>query len=325
MKLNKDRKFKKCFITGITGSGGSYLAEHIYKKDKQIKLYGSFRSTGYKKILDNKIKNIDLFKLDLKNYQNVKNKLKKIKPDLIFHLASNADVRGSFDEPIKHTENNNIITVNLLEAIRQLKLKTLIIICSTSEVYGNVFKKNLPITENHPITPINPYAVTKTFQDLMAQVYSKSFNINVIITRMFSYTNARRKNLFQTSFARQIVDIEKAKTNVLKHGNLKSIRTFVDIEDAMEAYWLTAKKGKIGEIYNIGGEKVISVKDFLNTLIKLTQKKINCKPDKNLFRPKDIGIQISDSSKFKRHTGWKPKINFKKSVEKLLNYCRQNY
>jgi GDP-mannose 4,6-dehydratase len=325
MKLNKDRKFKKCFITGITGSGGSYLAEHIYKKDKQIKLYGSFRSTGYKKILDNKIKNIDLFKLDLKNYQNVKNKLKKIKPDLIFHLASNADVRGSFDEPIKHTENNNIITVNLLEAIRQLKLKTLIIICSTSEVYGNVSKKNLPITENHPITPINPYAVTKTFQDLMAQVYSKSFNINVIITRMFSYTNARRKNLFQTSFARQIVDIEKAKTNVLKHGNLKSIRTFVDIEDAMEAYWLTAKKGKIGEIYNIGGEKVISVKDFLNTLIKLTQKKINCKPDKNLFRPKDIGIQISDSSKFKRHTGWKPKINFKKSVEKLLNYCRQNY
>jgi len=325
MKLNKDRKFKKCFITGITGSGGSYLAEHIYKKDKQIKLYGSFRSTGYKKILDNKIKNIDLFKLDLKNYQNVKNKLKKIKPDLIFHLASNADVRGSFDEPIKHTENNNIITVNLLEAIRQLKLKTLIIICSTSEVYGNVSKKNLPITENHPITPINPYAVTKTFQDLMAQVYSKSFNINVIITRMFSYTNARRKNLFQTSFARQIVDIEKAKTNVLKHGNLKSIRTFVDIEDAMEAYWLTAKKGKIGEIYNIGGEKVISVKDFLNTLIKLTQKKINCKPDKKLFRPKDIGIQISDSSKFKRHTGWKPKINFKKSVDKLLNYCRQNY
>jgi GDP-4-dehydro-6-deoxy-D-mannose reductase len=325
MKLNKDRKFKKCFITGITGSGGSYLAEHIYKKDKQIKLYGSFRSTGYKKILDSKIKNIDLFKLDLKNYQNVKNKLKKIKPDLIFHLASNADVRGSFDEPIKHTENNNIITVNLLEAIRQLKLKTLIIICSTSEVYGNVSKKHLPITENHPITPINPYAVTKTFQDLMAQVYSKSFNINVIITRMFSYTNARRKNLFQTSFARQIVDIEKAKTNVLKHGNLKSIRTFVDIEDAMEAYWLTAKKGKIGEIYNIGGEKVISVKDFLNTLIKLTQKKINCKPDKKLFRPEDIGIQISDSSKFKRHTGWKPKINFKKSVDKLLNYCRQNY
>ena len=325
MKLNKDRKFKKCFITGITGSGGSYLAEHIYKKDKKIKLYGSFRSTGYKKILDSKIKNINLFKLDLKNYHNVKNKLKKIKPDLIFHLASNADVRGSFDEPIKHTENNNIITVNLLEAIRQLKLKTLIIICSTSEVYGNVSKKNLPITENHPITPINPYAVTKTFQDLMAQVYSKSFNINVIITRMFSYTNARRKNLFQTSFARQIVDIEKAKTNVLKHGNLKSIRTFVDIEDAMEAYWLTAKKGKIGEIYNIGGEKVISVKDFLNTLIKLTQKKINCKPDKKLFRPKDIGIQISDSSKFKRHTGWKPKINFKKSVDKLLNYCRQNY
>jgi len=325
MKSNINRKFKKCFITGITGSGGSYLAEHIHKKDKKIKLSGSFRSIGYKKILCNKIKNLKLFKIDLRNYKRIKTILKKSKPDLIYHLASNADVRGSFDEPIKHAENNNTITINLLEAVRELKLKTLIVICSTSEVYGSVLKKNLPITENHAISPINPYAVTKTFQDLISQVYSKSYNLNIIITRMFSYTNARRKNLFQTSFAKQIVDIEKGRSKLLNHGNLKSVRTFVDIEDAMQAYWLAAKKGKIGEIYNIGGNKIVSVREFLNILIKLSNKKIVCKADKKLFRPKDIGIQISDSSKFKRHTNWKPKITFKKSVDKLLNYCRQNY
>jgi len=325
MKSNKNRKFKKCFITGITGSGGSYLAEHIYNKDKKIKLYGSYRSTGYKKILNKNIDNLNLVKLDLRNYKKLKKTLKQISPDLIFHLASNADVRGSFDKPLLHAENNNLITINLLEAIRELKLKSLIIICSTSEVYGNVPKSKLPINELQEIAPINPYAVTKTFQDLISQVYFKSFNLNIIITRMFSYTNARRKNLFQTSFARQIVEIEKGRLKFLKHGNLKSVRTFVDIEDAMQAYWLTAKKGNIGEIYNIGGNKIISVGEFLKILIKMSNKPIKCVSDKNLFRPKDIGIQISDSSKFKKHTGWKPKINFKKSVDKLLNYCRENY
>ena len=142
---------------------------------------------------------------------------------------------------------------------------------------------------------------------------------------MFSYTNARRKNLFQTSFARQIVDIEKGKLKFLRHGNLKSVRTFVDIEDAMQAYWLAAKKGLIGEIYNIGGNKVISVSEFLKVLISMSNKFIKCVPDKKLFRPKDISIQISNSNKFKKHTGWRPKIKFKKSVDKLLNYCRENY
>ena len=324
MKSNINRKFKNCFITGITGSGGSYLAEHINMKDKKIKLSGSFRSFGYKKVLLNKIKNLKLFKLDLRNYNSLKKTLKKIKPDLIYHLASNADVRGSFDEPIKHAENNNTITINLLEAVRELKLKTLIIICSTSEVYGSVSKKKLPITENHPISPINPYAVTKTFQDLISQVYSNSFNLDIIITRMFSYTNARRNNLFQTSFAKQIVDIEKGRSTLLKHGNLSSIRTFVDIEDAMEAYWLTAKKGKVGEIYNIGGNRTMSVGDFLNELKKLSTAKIISKLDKTLLRPRDIPVQIVDCSKFKRDTGWKPLTKFNDSLKKLLEECRYN-
>ena len=117
MKLNKNRRFENCFITGITGSGGSYLAEHIYKNNKKIKLYGSYRSIGYKKILKKNVDKINLLKLDLRNYKKLKRILKKVKPDLIFHLASNADVRESFDKPISHAQNNNLITINLLEAI----------------------------------------------------------------------------------------------------------------------------------------------------------------------------------------------------------------
>jgi GDPmannose 4,6-dehydratase/GDP-4-dehydro-6-deoxy-D-mannose reductase len=231
----------------------------------------------------------------------------------------------SFDKPISCTINNSIITVNLLEALRNLKINPITIICSTSEVYGAVDKKDLPIDEKQKMSPINPYAVSKVFQDLLSQVYQKSFHLNIIITRMFSYTNARRDNLFQTSFAKQIAQIEKGSLKILKHGNLNSIRTFVDIQDAVEAYWLTAKKGKIGEIYNIGGEKVISVNNFLKLLIKYAKVKINYIVDSKLFRPKDIALQIPDVSKFKRHTGWNPKIKFNDSVKNLLEECRRIY
>jgi GDP-mannose 4,6-dehydratase len=320
-----NRKFKKCLITGITGSGGSYLAEHIIKKNKNIKVFGLYRSLGNLNILKkNYNKKIFYSKVDLCNYQKLKNIIKKIKPDVIFHIASNADVRRSFDYPIECTHNNNTITSNLLEALRQLKLNPITLICSTSEVYGAVKKKDIPIKEEQRFSPANPYAVSKAFQDLLSQVYVKSFGLNIIITRMFSYTNARRHNLFQTAFANQIVKIERGELNCLKHGNLNSIRTFVDIEDAMEAYWLAATKGKIGEIYNIGGNKIISVKNFLQELIKLSKCKIKCSIDKSLLRPQDVTLQIPDVSKFKKHTGWKAKINFKASVKKLLNECRQS-
>ena len=180
----------------------------------------------------------------------------------------------------------------------------------------------MPINEKQKIAPINPYAATKSFQDFISQIYQKSFNLKIIITRMFSYTNARNQKLFQTAFAKKVIQIEKGEIKKLKHGNLSSIRTILDKDDAMEAYWLTATKGHVGEVYNIGGSKTISVKNFLKELIKLSKKKIKTELDKNLLRPQDIKLQIVNSSKFKKHTGWKPLISFKVSLQKLLNDCR---
>ncbi len=320
-----NRVFKKCLITGIAGSGGSYLAEYILKKSPSTKIFGFRRSSGYSNYLKKKYKSkVLISKIDLNNFNDLKRKLKIVKPDVIFHLASNADVRNSFFKPLKFSENNNMITVNLLEALRQIKSKAIIVICSTSEVYGNVKKKNMPIRENQQIAPINPYAVTKVFQDLMSQVYQKTFGLNIIVTRMFSYMNARRNNLFQTAFANQIAAIEEGKLKYLRHGNLKSKRTIIDTHDAMEAYWLAAKKGKIGEIYNICGSQKISVNHFLKKLISFSNKNIKCRLDKNLVRPNDIDLQISDFKKFNRDTGWKPKTNLNLAILNLLNECRKN-
>ena len=260
----------------------------------------------------------------MNNYNKLKKTIKEINPDLIYHLATHAHVRESFDKPILTTSNNTLITVNLLESIRKLKINPLLIICSSSEVYGVVKKNEMPINEKQKIAPINPYAATKSFQDFISQIYQKSFNLKIIITRMFSYTNARNQKLFQTAFAKKVIQIEKGEIKKLKHGNLSSIRTILDKDDAMEAYWLTATKGHVGEVYNIGGSKTISVKNFLKELIKLSKMKIKTELDKNLLRPQDIKLQIVNSSKFKKHTGWKPVISFKESLQKLLNDCRND-
>ena len=288
-----NRKFKKCLITGITGSGGSYLAEHILSKDDKIKIFGIYRSSGNRKLLKNK--RIKLFKGDLRNFKKTQKIIKKIKPNIIFHLASTANVRESFDLPKKTIENNNAITLNLLEIIRTNKINSLIIICSTSEVYGKVTKKDIPIKETKSINPVNPYSVSKAFQDLRSQIYFKTYGLKIIITRMFSYFNPRKNYLFQTAFAKQIADIEKGKKKILTHGNLNSVRNIIDITDAMEAYWLTAKSGRIGEIYNISGNKVISVGNYLKELKRLSKVKIKSKIDKKLLRPVDVTLQIADT------------------------------
>ena len=320
-----NRKFKRCLITGITGSGGSYLCEHILSKEQKIKIYGTYRSPGYLKYLKNKYKKkIKFYKINLRFYKKLKKIINIIKPDLIYHIASNADVRGSFDIPKEIIENNNSITINLLEAIRTSKINPLIIICSTSEVYGKVKKRDIPIKENKNINPVNPYSASKAFQDIISQVYYKCYGLKIIITRMFSYTNARKNFLFQTSFAKQIADIEKGKKKILTHGNLNSVRNIIDITDAMEAYWIAAKRGRIGKIYNISGKKVISVGNYLKELIKLSNVKIKSKIDKKLLRPVDVTLQIADTKKFIKDTGWSPKISFEESMKKLLNECRNS-
>lgn len=315
-----NRIFKKCLITGINGSGGSYLAELLLKK--KIKLYGTYRN---KKNNLNSIKNdINLIKCDLNNFKKTLNVIKKIKPEVIFHLASIADVRLSFDKPREIINNNNNCTLNILEAVRISRQKPLILICSTSEVYGNVKKNKMPIKENYKIQPINPYAVSKTFQDLVAQTYFKNYGLRIIITRMFSYINPRRFNLFVSNWANQVVEIEKGKKKLLDHGNLNSVRTIIDIKDAMNAYWLAAKRGRIGEIYNIGGNFKVRISKILDILKKKSTIKIQSKINKKLLRPSDIEYQIPCSKKFIKDTNWKISIKLETAIQNLLDSYRAN-
>jgi len=214
-------------------------------------------------------------------------------------------------------------TANLLDVVRRTNQNPRFMMCSSSEVYGQVDPKNVPIKEDCPINPASPYSVSKIAQDLLGQTHVKSYDMDIVTTRMFTYINPRRSDLFATAFASQIARIEEGKQDILLHGNLDSTRTIIDVRDAMNAYVTALEKGEKGEVYNIGGEKTLSVGSFLDLLKSKARVNIPSKVDPKLLRPSDVTLQIPDTTKFRNQTGWSPQYSFEETVEHLLNYCRE--
>lgn len=309
-------------ITGIAGSGGSYLAEFLVSQGLDVHGISRWHSTTSNSNLKNIIKDITLHECDLSDLGATIRAVKASKPDYIFHLAAHANVHVCFSNPTAVLHNNINSSINIFEAVKIVGIDPVIQHCSTSEVYGVVDKKNIPITESHPLDPVNIYAVSKLTQEKIASSYFHSYGTKVIITRMFAYINPRRADIFSSSFAKKIVEIERGERDTLTHGNLNSIRTLIDVRDAMESYWVASQKCEYGIPYNIGGGFSMSVGDFLDLLKSRSTSQIKSVLDKDLLRPIDVTLQIPDTSKFDSTTNWKPRYSLEESVDYLLDYYR---
>ena len=323
--MAEKREFKSVLITGISGSGGSYLAEHIVQNHPGVQVHGFSRwhSTTSQNNLEEVAGKVTVHEVDLNDLGSVIEAMGRVRPDAVFHLAAHANVRASFITPSAVLSNNILGTSNLFEAIRLAGLDPMIQLCSTSEVYGQVDPKDVPIREDAPMRPASPYAVSKVAQDLLGYTYFVAYKMRVIRTRMFAYLNPRRTDLFATSFARQVARIEAGLQKELVHGNLDSVRTIVDVRDAMHAYWEALQHCAAGEAYNIGGDTVMKVGDFLDRLKSMARTPIPSRVDPKLLRPADVTLQIPSVDKFTQATGWKPKYSFDESVAHLFEYWRK--
>jgi len=323
--MENSESFKRVLITGISGSGGSYLAESIVNGHPEIEVHGISRwhSTTASRNLVSIEDRLTIHECDLNDFSSILNVLEESSPDAIFHLASHANVRAGFITPLSVINNNVMGTANLFEAIRAAKIDPIVQLCSTSEVYGQVDPKHVPILEDCPINPSSPYAVSKATQDLLGLSYYLSYQMKIIRTRMFAYFNPRRSDIFSTSFAMQVARIEQGLQKELVHGNLDSVRTMIDVRDAMESYWQAALFCKAGEAYNIGGITSLSVGEFLEILKGLSSVSILSRVDPKLLRPADVTLQIPCTDKFTQATGWHTKYSFEESVEHLLSFCRR--
>ena len=304
---------KKVIVFGGSGFLGSHVADVLSEKGFEVTLFDRVKSTWAKPTQKMIIG-------DIRDFDPVNEAIKG--NEIVYHFAGLADLDDATTKPIETISKNIMGTANLLEAVRSADLTSYIQLCSTSEVYGQVNPEDVPITEDCPMRPSSPYAVSKTTQDNLGLTYWRCYGLPIIRTRMFAYFNPRRTDLFATSFARQVALIEAGKQQELLHGNLDSVRTMIDVRDAMRSYWDAVVHGIPGEVYNIGGPKSIRVGDFLDVLKKMAKTEIPSRVDPNLLRPADVTLQIPEISKFVLATGWKARYSFEESVEHLLNYWR---
>lgn len=315
----------KILITGITGFVGSHHAEYIINRNEGHEIYGLCRWRSPKDNLSAIYNKIRMVEADLCDLSGLLRHFKTIKPDIIFHLAAQSYVLTSFNTPIQTLWTNVIGTANLLEAVRIAEINPIIHICSSSEVYGQVTEEEVPIKETCPFRPASPYAVSKVGEDMVAYQYWVSYKIKTIRTRMFTHTGPRRGDVFAMSFfAKQIAAAELGIQEPVIHvGNLKSVRTFCDVRDAVKAYWLLVNKCKPGEVYNIGGDTTLTIGDALEKMLSFSKKKCVVKVDSNLLRPSDVTLQIPSTEKFRKETGWKPEIPLEQTLKDILEYWRE--
>lgn len=322
----------KVLITGITGMVGSHLLDFLVSNtDWQI--YGMLR---WRSPLDNIQRHIDSINLgqrikllygDLRDTMSIDYVVKTVKPDYVFHLAAQSYPRTSFDSPLDTLDTNIQGTERLLGALRVHAPKAIVHVCASSEVFGRVPSERLPINEECTFHPASPYAISKVGTDLIGRYYAEAYGMCVMTTRMFTHTGPRRGDVFaESTFAKQIAMIENDKIPpIVKTGNLDSLRTWADVRDAVRAYYMLVTINPTpGEYYNIGGAYTLSVRGMLDKLISLSTKReiIKTEIDPDRLRPIDADLQVPDTSKFTRHTGWVPEISFDQTMSDLLNYWR---
>jgi GDP-4-dehydro-6-deoxy-D-mannose reductase len=262
---------------------------------------------------------------DLDNLEQVVSALERVQPDVIFHLAAQSNVPQSFEDPAGTLTSNLLGQLHLFQAALRLHQDPLFLIACSNEIYGLVRPDELPIGEDTPLRPVNPYAVSKAAQDLLAYQYHISSQLRTIRLRPFNHIGPRQSDrLAASSFAAQIARIEASlQPPLLRVGNLAAERDFTDVRDIVHAYELAARHCEPGLAYNIGSGRCVSIRWLLDTLLTLSTCDIAIEPDPTRMRPADVPQVICDSRRFRQLTGWEPRISLEQTLYDLLEYWRK--
>lgn len=310
-----DKIKKKALIIGGAGFVGGYLARHL--RD----------DLGYETIIT-KLKNetidaegFEICDLDILDRANTENVLSDIKADVIFHLAAQSSVAVSWKNP-QLTVNVNVTgCLNILESVRFMEgYSPKILLIGSGEEYGLLPKGTSLVSEETPINPGNPYAVSKAAQNMFGALYSKVYGMRIVMVRAFNHIGAGQLPQFVTAdFCRQAAEIVCGKReNVIRTGNLSAKRDFTDVRDVVRAYGMLAEKGRDGETYNVGSGKSISIEELLCKIIELSGVSIKREIDPKRLRPSDIPEIRADISKLQRDTGWSPQIELSQTLGEML-------
>jgi len=316
----------KVLITGFTGFVSAHFLTLLNGIEPGSEVLGidkhtsAFDATAYP-YLSITFKNVDL--LDKKIVEDT---LVTFQPEHILHLASVSSVAQSWQTPMDSFVNNTNIFLNLVEMVRVCKIKCRILSVGSSEEYGEVTEDQLPLTEQHTLKPVSPYAVARVSQEMLSRIYAEGFNMDIIITRSFNHIGPGQRDSFViSSFAKQLVLLSKAKavTNKIVAGNLSIVRDFLDVRDVVKAYFILLKKGVRGEVYNICSGNGIALKDIVLKMSGLLKINIDVEVDPSLIRPNENKMIVGSFQKIKSELGWQPEIPLEKSLADIIHYWQE--
>jgi len=315
---------KTVLITGASGFVGGFLAEHLLSQGGYdiVGTATSDASIAHSPVAEK----ITFIKTDFTDQAQVTSLLRRVQPDYVYHLVAQASVGASFQDPIGTLHANIDAQIHLLEALRSEKLlDTRVLIVCSAEEYGYVTPQDLPVDEETPLRPANPYSVSKITQDFLAFQYHLSYKLPLIRVRPYNHIGPRQKlGYVAADFAYQVAAIEKGKQEpIMKVGNLDAKRDFTDVRDMVRAYTLLVEKGIPGEVYNVGAGVSHSAQDILNLLLKASDTTITVQHDPAKMRPSDVPEIVVNAHKMQKITGWKPEIPFEQTIQDILAYWRE--
>lgn len=291
----------KALITGGRGFVGKHL-ERLLTEDN-IEVFSYDIVDGYDILDKNQIKTIAL----------------SYRPDYIFHLAAITSIPESFADPAKTTDTNITGSVNVLEAAKELP-NTKVLLASSTEVYSPAID-DTPLDVSSPVMPRTPYGVSKLAMEQLGAIYASAHQLHVVVTRTNNHTGPGQDGPFAvTSFAKQIVEIERGQREVLKHGDLTSYKSYLDVRDVVRAYKIAVDLQPF--IYNIAAEDNIEMQDLLDRLVSQAKVPVKTSKDTSLVRPyAPDKTRYLTSSKL-REAGWKPEYNIERTLHDVLEYWR---
>lgn len=314
----------RVLITGIDGFVGSHLAEALIAS-------GGVDVHGTVMRLDAPLQNIahlqqslTLHQADVSDARRVIELFGELRPDRVLHIAGQAFVPASLDDPMGTFQANVLGGLAVLEAARTVRTHSgqaiSVLLVSSGEVYGN--PPQLPLTEETPIAPNNPYAASKASIDLIAQQYARFFGVDVVIVRPFNHAGPRQNPSFVVSdFARQFARIRLGMQEPVIHaGNIDVQRDFTDVRDVVRAYWLLFDRRTDALVFNVASNRAVSIRSILTSLEEYTGLHVQIRQEANRIRPYDIPVIVASYDRLHAATGWQPAIPFQQTLKDVYNY-----
>jgi GDP-4-dehydro-6-deoxy-D-mannose reductase len=308
----------RALVIGAEGFAGTHLVRHL--RDCGDQVIGTMRPLPEGRGIPFSGAS-ELEELEITDRAAVRRVLQAARPQVIYHLAAITFVPASFADPLPTYQVNTFGALNVLEEARLLPDPPRFIFISTSEVYGRVNPREVPVAEDHPLLPANPYAASKVAMEAVLQGYRALPGApEWVILRSFNHTGPGQSRPFVCSdFAAQVAAIAAGTQEPVIHvGNLAAVRDFTDVRDVVRAYRLAALKGRPHATYNVASGNGRSIRSVLDELAALVDVEIRIEIDHQRMRPSDMPLMIGDASLLRRDTGWRPEISWQTTLQDLL-------